>query len=107
MSIHIKNLGECQCCHCGVILPKGTKPAGKKDLYRITNSNYLLLGANCSYIQADIEYYECKKCSEKQDKTFTWGCLVSIIIAVIVGIFAYRYIGDVFITGMLSLTSSL
>lgn len=102
MGIHIQNIGTCQCFNCGTILPETTKPTGKKTIYRITQSTYLGLGAKCSYIQADIDYFMCQKCEHSYSKAFKRGCLLSLIIVPIVFFFAYEFIGDVFISVLIS-----
>lgn len=103
MGIHIKNVGECQCRYCGTILPKTTKPAGKIDLYRVISSTFLLLGASCNYIHADIEFYICEKCDKKMERAFNYGCITSIVTTPIIYYFSHEYIiKDVFFSGMIA-----
>lgn len=102
MGFHIQNIGTCQCCNCGAILPETTKPTGQKLMYRITQSTYLGVGAKCSYIQADIDYFMCQKCVHSLNKGFKRGCLLSLIIIPVVFYFVYKFIGDVFISVLIS-----
>lgn len=102
MGFHIQNIGTCQCFNCGAILPETTKPTGKKHIYRITQSTYLGVGAKCSYIQADIDYFICQKCENSYNKIFKWGCLFNLIIIPVVFFFAYKFFSNIFMSVLIS-----